>query len=219
MATGSKPFVFETKSSRGEEKDVVVLHHVLRVMQMRGGEQQCKNAGERMVDCEFELAEKSEAHQRRENSDENVCGEADEDIADRRIGIFVVRKEGKVFDDGADHVLGQHEQRLADAIPALQASAAAVHTEFGELPAVDRRFRCPEGVGGVEAVLRVCRAQFAGLDDESDEACGKGEQENGVAEKGMEAVILPHVFRVSRRGGLSFGRAHKERRARPMQPG
>ena len=83
---------------------------------------------------------------------------------------------------GAEKVLGQHQQRLADAVPALQAAVAPVDAEFGIFPGKDGRIGGPEGVGGVEAVLSVGGAQLAGLHDEGDESRGEGQEEKRVAE-------------------------------------
>jgi hypothetical protein len=100
----------ERETCQRQQHDVVVLHHVLRVVQVRGAEQQRQNAGDRLFDAEPQLAQETEAHQRRQNIDQDVGAVADENRADCRIGVVVCGKERQLLQAGADHVRGQHEQ-------------------------------------------------------------------------------------------------------------
>src|ERR1700733_707675 len=196
-AASLEPLIFECEAGDREEKDVVVLHHVLRVMEMRGGEKQRQDAGDGMVRCESELTQNAETHERRKNSDKDIGGEADEDVTGGWVCVLVVVEERKVFEKSGDHVLGQHEHRLADAVPALKSAPATVHSEFRVFPIKNGGCGSPKGVGRIESVLGVRSAEFAGLHDERDEARGKSQKEERITKKEAGAVIRPHAFRVS----------------------
>ena len=114
----------------------------------------------------------------------------DDDIAHGRIGISVVVEDGEIGDVGAEDVLRQHQQGLADSVPALQASAATVDAEFRELVGKDRRLRSPESVSGLEAMHGVGRAHLAGLHDKGNQSRSEGEQKNRIAEP--EAKVGDH---------------------------
>ena len=79
-------------------------------MQVRGAEQQREDAGDRLFGAEPQLAQKTEAHQRRQDVDQDVGAVADENRADRGIGVVVSRKDRQLLQAGADHVRWKHEQ-------------------------------------------------------------------------------------------------------------
>jgi len=81
-----------------------------------------------------------------------------------------------------------HQQRLPDAIPTLQTSAATVHTELRIFPWKYGRFRCPKGVGGLKPMLCVGGAEFSRLHYEGDKASAKGQQEERCTEPSAKKV-------------------------------
>ena len=142
--------------------------------------QQSQNAHHGLRDSEVQLPQEAETNQRRQHRHQDVDAVADDDVAHAGIGVVVLGKDGKARDIGADHIRRQQEQRLADAIPALQLSPAAVHAEFGKFVGKHLRFGSPQGVGGLQAMGGVGGAQLTGLHHEGDETGGQGQQEKRV---------------------------------------
>ena len=66
-------------------------------------------------------------------------------------------------DPGADQIGWQHEQRLTDAVPAEDLSAAAMQAELRILVGKNLRLRCPEPVRGLQSMHRIGASQFARL--------------------------------------------------------
>ncbi len=165
-----------------QQEDVVVLHHVLRVMQMRGREQQSQNAHYRLGDAEVQLPQEAETNQRRQHRHQDVDAVADDDVAHAGVGVVVVRKDGQACDISAHHIRGQQEQRLADAIPALQLPSAAVDAEFGKFVGKHLRFASPKGMRGLQAMGGVGAAQLTGLHHEGDQTGGQSQQEKWITE-------------------------------------
>ena len=124
-------------------------------MQMRGEQEQRQHACRGLGDGETESAKKSETDQRREHVEQNVGAVADHNVPHAGGVAVVVGKDGKAIDAGSRDIEGQHEQRLADAVPGLLCAVAAVDAELGVLVGEDGRVAGPEGVGGVFAMLRV----------------------------------------------------------------
>ena len=60
-------------------------------------------------------------------------------------------------------------------------------------------------MGGVEAVLGIGGAQFAGLHNEGDEACNESENEERIPISEAMRLNDPHTFRVSRANGARAG--------------
>src|SRR5579871_2767151 len=54
-AAGAQPFKFERESGESQQTDVVVLHHVLRVVQVRCGEEEGEHSGKGLLNAEGEL--------------------------------------------------------------------------------------------------------------------------------------------------------------------
>ncbi len=160
-----------------EEKDVVVLHHVLRVVQVRGREEQGQNARNGLLHCESQLPQEAEANQRGQHADKNVGAIADDDVAHTGVIAVVFGEDGKALGEGSGHVGRQHEQRLPDAIPALKRASAAVDAKFWILLGEDWRLRGPQGVSGLEAVLCVGGAELSRLHDKCDESGGQSQEE------------------------------------------
>src|SRR5258708_26935271 len=90
---------------------------------------------------------------------------------------------------GTDQVGGEEEQRLADAVPGVEATAAAVEAELGVFVGEDLGLVCPEGVSYLQAVGGVGGAEFAGLNEEGEER--GNEQEHGDWVGGNEAGHEP----------------------------
>ena len=105
----------EADAGDGEKQDVIVLHHVLRVMEKRGAEKQREGAGNSFVDGKSEKSEQAVAHQHGKNADQNVGAGADDDVADAGIRVVVFIENGQLGDVGANDVGWEEEQRLADA--------------------------------------------------------------------------------------------------------
>jgi len=204
---GLQPFVLEGEADKREETDVVVLHHVLRVVQVRGEQEQSERAGDGLVYGEVKLAQKAEGNERGEDAEQDVGAEGDEDAADGWVVAEVVGEDGEVLDPGADDVGGEHEQRLTDTVPALQGASAAVDAEFGEFVGEYRRLGCPESVSGLQAVGSVGGAQFSGLDGEGDQARGEGEQKDGVTKKAANQRN-PHLYEKGKRSSGNGVKLH-----------
>jgi hypothetical protein len=151
-------------------------------MEMRSEQQQRQNAGNRLFHSEVQLPEKSEADQSRKHRNEHIGAIADDDAAHAGIVPVVVSEDRKPLDISSHYIRGQHEQRLADAVIALQLAVAAVYAKFGILLGRDRGFRSPERVSGLQTMPRVRRAQFAGLHGEGDQARCQSKQEERIAE-------------------------------------
>ena len=138
-------------------------------MQVSGGEKQGENTGDGLGDAETELTQKPKADKRDEYANEDVGEVGDNDIPHGRIGISVVVEGREICNVRGENILREHQQGLADSIPALQASSAAVHAKFRELVGEDRRLRGPERMSGLEAMHGVGRANLAGLHDKGNQ--------------------------------------------------
>ena len=104
---------------------------------------------------------------------------------------MVVVKYRKPLDVGSNHIRRQHQQRLPDAIPALDFPSATVHAKFGILVGEYRRFRSPECMRGLQAMLCVRRSQLSGLHGECDQARCQRQQEKRVAEPVANRHVHP----------------------------
>ena len=155
-------------------------------MEMRSREQQSQNAHHGLGNAEIKLPQEAEANQRRQHRQQDVGAVADDDVAHAGIGVVVLRKDGEACDIGANHIRGQKEQRLADAIPALQLSPAAVNTEFRKFVRKYLGFASPKGMRRLQAMGRISRAQLAGLHHERDETGGQSQQEKRVTKPGSK---------------------------------
>ena len=163
-----------------QQEDVVVLHHVLRVMEMRSREQQSQNAHHGLRNTEIQLPQEAETNQRRQHRHQDVDAVADDDVAHAGIGVVILGKDGEACDISANHIRRQQEQRLADAIPALQLSPAAVYAEFGKFVGKHLRFASPQGMRGLQAMGGISRAQLSRLHHEGDETGSQSQQEKRV---------------------------------------
>ena len=86
---------------------------------------------------------------------------ADDDVAHAGIGVVVLGKDGETGDIGADHIRRQQDQRLAQAVPTLQLSPAAVYPKLGEFVGKHLRLPCPPSVSRLQAMGGVGGAQLA----------------------------------------------------------
>jgi len=138
-------------------------------MQMSGAEQQCQHAGHGFVHGKAKLAQQAERDQRRQHVDQYACCVTDHDAAHGGV-VFIFGKDWPVSNPGACQVGRQHEQRLADAVPAVELAAAAVQAEFGIVAGKHLRLRSPEPVRGLQAVHGVGGAEFARLHDKGEQS-------------------------------------------------
>ena len=65
----AKPVVLKGQTGQGKQSDVVVLHHVLRVVQVSGTEQQGQHSGDRLRHVEAKHQQKPVADQHRQYAD------------------------------------------------------------------------------------------------------------------------------------------------------
>ncbi len=89
---------------------------------------------------------------------------------------------GRFVDPGAENVLRKHEQRLANAVPALELASTPVYSEFGIFVWKDGWLGGPESVGGLKTVHGVSRAEFSGLHNECNQTRGECEQKHRTVE-------------------------------------
>ena len=82
---------------------------------------------------------------------------------------------------------------MADAVPGVEASAAAVKSELWVFVGKDLGLACPEGVSYLQTVRGVGCAKFAGLDEEGEKSGDKEEQGNWRRESGAEHWSLWYV--------------------------
>ncbi len=148
-------------------------------MQVSRAEHQGQDAEHGLVEAEAQLAQQAERNQRRQNIDQNIGAVADNDAAYRRV-ILVFGENVPVGDPCGDQICGKHEQRLADAVPAEDAAAAAVQAELGILVGKHLRLRGPEPVRGLQAVHGVGGTQFARLHHEREQARGQAHKEERI---------------------------------------
>ena len=127
-----QPLVLERESDEREKHDVVVLLHVLRVMQMRGAKQHGQHAPHGLAHFEAQLPQQAKSNDCREHIQQDVRAVAHEDAADCGI-VLVSRKNLPVCDPGGDHIGRQHEQRLTNAVPAIDLAIPTVESELGIL--------------------------------------------------------------------------------------
>jgi hypothetical protein len=78
---------------------------------------------------EAQLAKQSEGEERSKNIQQNVGAVADYNAANGGV-VSVIRKDGAVLDPSSENIRGQHKQRLANPVPAIEASAASMETKL-----------------------------------------------------------------------------------------
>ena len=120
-------------------------------MQMRGAEQQGQHAPHTVTHFEAQLPEQAKRNQCAEYIEKNVRAVAHEDAAHRRI-VLISRKNAPVSDPGGDHISRQHDQRLTDAVPAIDSAIPPVESELGILIVENLRLGRPQPVGGLKPV-------------------------------------------------------------------
>jgi hypothetical protein len=125
-----------------------------------------------------------EGGKRREHIDEDVGADAGDDAADGWVffSACVAAQKGQMGCGGTDEVGWKHEQRLADAVPGVEAASTPVKSELGVFVGKDLGLACPEGVSYLQAVGGVGGAKLAGLDEEGEES--GDEQEQGKRTRG-----------------------------------
>ena len=155
-------------------------------MQMSGAEQQGQNSGGSFVHAETELAQQAERDQRGQDIHQNAGAVADDDAAYGWV-VFISDENRPAGDPGGDYICGQHEQGLADAVPAEDLAVATVQAELGIFIGKHLRLRRPQPVCGLQAVHGVGGAQFAGLHDEGEQSCRQTEQDQRIAQPGAQA--------------------------------
>src|SRR5271154_5348088 len=99
-------------------------------MEKRGAENQRQHASDPLIDVEAEKPKQAEADQRAKDADQYIRAVADEDVAHGWICV-VVAKHGQAVEVGTDDIRGKHEQRLADAVPAIELAVASVDAKIG----------------------------------------------------------------------------------------
>src|SRR5271157_2418388 len=172
-AASKQPFILKRQASQRQKHDVVVLHHVLRIVQVRGAKQQRHHARDRLPRAEPQQPQKTETHQRGQHVDQYVGAVADHDAAHTRINA-VVREHRQLLQLRPNDVGGQHQQRLPNAIPAVQLAAASVYPELGILVGEDLRLVGPEPRRRLQAVRGVGGAEFSRLDNKRAQARRQG---------------------------------------------
>ena len=170
LASRAQPVILKRESSQRQKHDVVVLHHVLRVMQVRGAEHQRQHAQHGFPHAESQLAKQAKTHQRREHIHQDAGAIADHNAAHRGI-VLIPREDPPVHDPRACQIRGQHQQGLSYAIPAIQPASAAVQTELGILVGKYLWLGSPQPVGGLQPVHRVGRPQLARLHHPGEQSC------------------------------------------------
>src|ERR1035441_5353426 len=88
---------------------------------------------------------------------------------------------GKLSNPCGSEISGQHEQTLANTIPAVDLASAAVQAELGILVGEDLWLRGPEPVRGLESVHGVGSAEFARLHDEGEQGGGQAQEKKRIA--------------------------------------
>ena len=151
-------------------------------MEVRGEQQQSQNAGNCLPFPKVQLPQESEANQSGKHAEKDIGAVADDDVAHAGIVPVVVGESRKPLNVGPNHICRQHEQRLPNAIPALQSPSSAVHAKFGILLREHRRFRGPQSMRGLKPMLCVRRAKLSGLHCECDKARQEGQKEERVTE-------------------------------------
>ena len=194
-ATGLQPLVFEAEAGEGEETDVIVLHHVLRVVEVGGSQQKGEHTRDGLVDVELKLAEKPEADEGGQHRDKDLRQPGDDDVAHGGIGVVVTIEDVQLLDVCAEDVRRKHQEGLPDSVPALQRAVASMHAEFGIFVGKYRWLGGPEGVGGLQAVHGVGAAQLAGLHYKRNERCGKRKEKNRIAQSGSPTESHGRVSR------------------------
>jgi hypothetical protein len=164
-----------------------------------GAEKQRQYARDLLVDGEAQQPQQAQTHQRRQKADESVGAVADDDVAHGWI-VVIIGKNGQPLDVRAYYVGGEHQQRLADAVPAVQLAVRAMDSEFGVVPGIHFRLGRPPGVRRLEAMRRIACAELTGLDDEGGEKRRQGQQEQGVEEQTTRAVHHPGHANARSRG-------------------
>ncbi len=152
-----QPFVLEEESRQRQQKDVVVLHQILGVVQMGGAKQQRENSGDRLRYIEPKADEQTETYQRRQHADQDADCVGDENIPDRGIGAGVVIEDRQPFQKGADDIQRQQQQRLTESVPVVESAAAPVHSELGIFAGENGGLGCPEGMRRLQPVHGVGR--------------------------------------------------------------
>src|SRR5258708_36454458 len=112
-------------------------------MEMGGGDEKSQNTHDGLGHLELQLPEEAKANECCQHGHQDVDGVTDDDVADAGIGVMVGSEDGKARYVGGDDIRRQQDQRLADAVPALQLSPAAVHTEFWKFVGKHLRLRSP----------------------------------------------------------------------------
>ena len=144
-------------------------------MQVSGAEQQRQNSVDGLFPLKPELPQETKGDEGGKHVEQNVRAVANHDAAHRRI-VLVSGEDVPACNPGPDHIRGQHQQRLADSVPAENLSAAAVQPELGIFVGEDLRLGSPQPVRGLQAVHRVGGAQFSRLHHEGEERRGQSQQ-------------------------------------------
>ena len=181
-AAAAQPLVLIREAGHAQQEDVVVLHHVLRVMEMGGRQQQSQNTHHRLRDAEIQLPQKAEANQRSQHRHQDVNAVADDDVAHAGIGVVILGKDWETCDVGANHIRRQQDQGLTEAIPTLELSPAAMYTEFWELIGKHLWFPRPPGVSRLQAMGCIGRAQLSRLHHECDQTSSQGKEKERITE-------------------------------------
>ena len=133
--------------------------------------QQGENASDGLSHIEPEEKKKPVTDERSQDTDQNVDAVGGEHRTDGWIGVAtVVRKDGQLRNTRADDIEWQQEQRLADAVPVVESSVAAMHAEFRIFIREYRRFGSPERMCRLQTVHRIRRPRLPRLHAKREQA-------------------------------------------------
>src|SRR5208283_819502 len=85
----TRPFVLIGQPGQGQKEDVIVLHHVLRVVKVSCAEQQSEHSGDRLLGGESQPAQESETDQSCQDVDQDVRAVADHDVTHGRVSLTI----------------------------------------------------------------------------------------------------------------------------------
>ncbi len=152
-------------------------------MEKRRAEKQCERAREPFIHGEIKKSQQAVTDQDGKNADENICGEADDDVADVRIGVVVIVEDRELRDVSAGDIGWKQQERLADAVPREELAVSPVNSELGIFIGEDGRLGCPERVSSLKPVCCVARSKLARLHDERGEKRREAQKKNWIGEQ------------------------------------
>ena len=156
-------------------------------MQVRRTKQQRQHTRSRLVGGEPELSQEAKREERGQAAEKHIGAITDHNAADARVITVVILKERQPLQPGTHEVGRPHQQGLAHTKPSVESAASAVNAEFRVFIGKDRWLRGPEGVGRLQAVHGVARAELARLHDQCGQAGGEAQQPWRIREPAVES--------------------------------